>query len=154
MSDERGGVPECAYRHCPADKLSLLRPGLTILVYDYHSKVSRATALNEKAMYRVANFFQCSPDNCPYIAAKIVENAETCLILSRVAGFFTGVSFNGAIMAKAKAEKAAMNKQKTKIPNQPEHTNEIRVGDKYAIYRNDISRRLRHINAFVRCMDS
>lgn len=100
VSDDSSGVPQCARRFLPTEDLPDLTTGLTLLVYDSHSKVSRATSLSEKALVRVAEHFQASPDNLAFIAERILSNAESCLQLSRVAGYCTGVAFHSAEMVR------------------------------------------------------
>ena len=143
LSDDENGVPKCAIRYCPVKELINLLPGLTVLAYDFNSKMSRVTLLNEKSMDKISQHFGCSSDNCPHVATKIMENAESCLQINRVAGIFTGISFNFSILKKVAADKT-IAEEAINVDNL-NRRNELRIGDKFAINRNDIFRRMRNI---------
>jgi len=141
VSDDRNGVPESAIRFCATSQLSNMKPGLTITVYDYQSQITRATSLNQKAMLRVAQHFHSTADNCPYLAEQITTHAESCLQLSRVAGFCTGVTFNATITS-------------PKIENPKQILRESgsihRIGNKYTINADNGQRRMQLISNFIR----
>jgi len=148
ISCDKNGVPESAVRFCATSQLSNMKPGLTISVYDYHSRVTRATSLNQKAMLRVAQHFHSTADNCPYLAKQITNHAESCLQLSRVAGFCTGVTFNATITI-PKIDNP--NPKRLDTPQMISKKSETieRIGNKYTINTGNGQRRMRLISNLI-----
>jgi hypothetical protein len=51
-------------------------------------------AMDERNLVRVASYFKTTVDDIPYIARCILDTAEECIQVSRVADYFTGIIFN------------------------------------------------------------
>ena len=100
INDEINGVPETAARFITINTLKKLKNGLTILVFDVLSRVSRVIRINESSLFRAAEAFHTNSENIPFIAKKIVENAKKCISIVRVAAFFTDAVFTTSFLVK------------------------------------------------------
>lgn len=91
-SDDLSGAPSGAIRYCPSSLFADLHRGLTVVAYDVRAGVTRATALEGRALSRVAEAFEVADDNIPLIACKILEYASKVIRLSRVGEVCTAVA--------------------------------------------------------------
>ena len=91
-SDDLSGAPSGAIRYCPSSLFADLHRGLTVVAYDVRAGVTRATALEGRALSRVAEAFEVADDNIPLIACKILEHASMVIRLSRVGEVCTAVA--------------------------------------------------------------
>lgn len=95
ITDETAGIPAMGQRLISTECLCNLTAGLTLLVYDVNSRVSHAVTITTRAMLRVASVFGIKDStDYPNIAKCIVNAAGECIMVSRVSGYCTGVTFD------------------------------------------------------------
>jgi hypothetical protein len=71
-----------------------LQPGLTLLLYDVSSKVSRVSVIQAQSLRRVFEAFHVRAEDFPPLARCIGVHAHQCLQLTRVGGLCTAVLFS------------------------------------------------------------
>lgn len=88
------GTPPAAVRFLATHLLPNLQPGLTLLLYDVSSKVSRASVIQAQSLRRVFEAFRVRTEDFPSLARCIGVHAHQCLQLTRVGGLCTAVLFS------------------------------------------------------------
>jgi hypothetical protein len=88
------GTPPAAVRFLATHLLPHLQPGLTLLLYDVSSKVSRASVIQAQSLRRVFEAFHVRAEDFPSLARCIGVHAHQCLQLTRVGGLCTAVLFS------------------------------------------------------------
>lgn len=88
------GTPPAAVRFLATHLLPNLQPGLTLLLYDVSSKVSRASVIQAQSLRRVFEAFRVRAEDFPSLARCIGVHAHQCLQLTRVGGLCTAVLFS------------------------------------------------------------
>lgn len=101
-NDDRRSTSIALMRYCPTSILGKLSDGLTVQIYDIASAVSRTKLLTAKDLCRLVEVFKlpentlCS--NLPLLCRTILEYADSCIHLVRVAGYCTSVEINTAMI--------------------------------------------------------
>ncbi len=93
-NDDISGCPAGAIRFCPAYRLPELVPGITIVVYDTHSDVTVACAVEGRVLSRTAAAFKLTEEDIPIIVSKLSLLADKVLKLTRVGFRCTSVSLD------------------------------------------------------------
>ena len=88
------GTPPAAVRFLATHLLPNLQPGLTLLLYDVSSKVSRASVIQAQSLRRIFEAFRVRTEDFPSLARCIGVHAHQCLQLTRVGGLCTAVLFS------------------------------------------------------------
>jgi hypothetical protein len=91
-SNLKFGCPEPARRYVSTDVLSSFEFGLTVLVHDVESDISRTIYVREKNMHRLAMSYNVDINNHYLLAKTICENANKMIKLHRMDGMCVDVS--------------------------------------------------------------
>jgi hypothetical protein len=87
----------------------VLLPGLTILAYDVDSRMSYGIIVPSGSLLRVADTFRIADSSdYPALATAILKNAAECLVISRVAGYCTGITFDISMLESKNSAKDSL----------------------------------------------
>lgn len=93
------GCPPAATRFCHTTMLSDLEYGLTVLVYDYASEVSRALLIQGGLLLRVADALGGRHTDLADLAIRLQARAHQMLVLSRVGTTCTGIDLDPSALS-------------------------------------------------------
>lgn len=89
---ETSGVPTGGLRYVAVNSLVQLQEGVTILVYDPSSNISRAVVINQPDLERYATNLNLPLDDYNAIAQRFLLDASSLLEVERIAQYFTSLS--------------------------------------------------------------
>jgi len=95
MNTTRHSTPPCAYsRYLSSSDLMRMRLGLTLLVYDQSSHISRPVFVEGKLLTRVAEFLHIQEDDLTKISSALLTHASLMLRITRIGNLFTAVELD------------------------------------------------------------
>jgi hypothetical protein len=96
VAEQTSGAPAAAVRFLDTDKLTSLNPGMTVVVFDILSTVSRAFIIEERSLKRTCEAFGVGPEDYGGLARRIGALAHRCIQLTRAGMYCTTVMFSVA----------------------------------------------------------
>jgi hypothetical protein len=107
VAEQSSGAPAAAVRFLDTDKLPTLNPGMTVVVFDILSTVSRAFIIEERSLKRTCEAFGVGPEDYGGLARRIGALAHRCIQLTRAGMYCTTVMFSVASLHDDDVEAAA-----------------------------------------------
>jgi hypothetical protein len=96
LVENASGAPPAAVRFLDTAKLGTLNPGMTVVVFDQLSTVSRAFIIEERSLKRTCEAFRVAAEDYGGLAHAICMLASRCIQLTRAGRYCTSVMFSVA----------------------------------------------------------